>query len=111
MRLLEAHPLTSNAVFGACVDEEDALGTFYELFGKVFTAFARHHREAIQAFVSQGGVPQMAVMQYNSIHRGFFEGLGRGTLVQEWSQRSHCRATARSQPPLGGPSGYLGPCA
>ena len=95
VKYLEAHPFTANVIFRGCDSEmqepEQACQVFYELFGRVFTSFARHHREAIEAFVARGGVPEMAVMQYNSIHRGFFDQMATsGKLAEEW-QRDHVR--------------------
>jgi len=96
VRLLEAHPLTANAVFGLrSAGSGEPMGAFLELFGLVFTSFARHHHDAIEAFIALGGAPQLAVMQYNSIHSGFFAGLGqRGNLAREWKTGGHATAIA-----------------
>ena len=85
VKLLEQHPALAECVFS-----EGGETAFYELFSKIFIAFAKHHSQAVASFISTGGVPEMAVMQYNQIHSQFFKALGHqaaiGEIAQHWEQ-------------------------
>jgi len=95
VKLMEAHPYAANAILHSN-DSSTNLALFCELFSKVFTSFTRYHHGAIERFIQDGGVPELARMQYESIHKKFFGALGdSGRLVKEWRDDGHARTVQR----------------
>lgn len=100
VRLLEAHPATANRVFhhssgDAAHSTQHIIVLFCEFFAKLFKTFAGFHASAITEFVRAGGLPEMAVMQYNQIHKQYFDDVNRaaasGVVGREWTNDGNSR--------------------